>query len=189
MAGLRRIEWFAISVTVAVVAPVLAMAPAQGSQSDRDDDDDDRQPKVFIEVSPDTVAPGGQVKIFASCGEKVDRAEARSRAFDDDVALLPEPGSNLLSGSVIVPTTTAPDTYPVNLRCPNAIVATVDLHVVTGARPTVGPATGGGGTAQAGDLATDLAVNLAVVTAGVLALVAGGALLVRGRHRAGRPPA
>jgi hypothetical protein len=180
MPALRRTEWFALSVMVAVVAPVLATAPARGTQPEPGDD---KQTEAFIEVSPDTVRPGEEVRILASCGEKVDRAKARSRAFDE-VELVPEPGSRLLSGVAFVPADTRADTYPVNLRCPNAMVATTDLHVVGKARPTVGPATGGGGTAGGDGPAT-----LIPLAAGLAMLVAGTALLVRVRGRPGRPPA
>ena len=182
MPALRHSEWFALSVMVAVVAPVLATAPAQGTQPSPGGD---HRPGAFIEVSPDTVRAGQEVRIVASCDEKVDSAKARSRAFDE-VDLLPEPGSTLLSGVAFVPAGTAPDTYPVNLRCPNAMVASTDLHVISGVRPTVGPATGGGGTARGDGPADDGVASLALLAAGLTALVLGAALLAHRRRPAGR---
>lgn len=172
----RHLEWFAASIMVAIVAPVLATAPAPDAQSQPSAQS---QPQAFIEVNPDTVRPGETISIVASCDDKDDdkitSAKARSRAFNE-VELTTRGSSRLLTGTAHIPSDTEPGTFAVNLRCPNALTATTDLKVVLPGKPTMGPATGGGGEATGGPPTVLLSV-----AGGVVALMLGVALLVRGR--------
>jgi len=187
----RHLEWFAASIMVAIVAPVVAAAPAPDAQSGLAAQS---QPQAFIEVNPDTIRPGETIAIVASCDDKkhdddddddkITSAKARSRAFGE-VELTTRGGSRLLTGSAHIPSDTEPGTYAVNLRCPNALHATTDLKVVLPAKPTMGPATGGGGEAIGGPPTVLLSV-----AGGVVALALGAALLVRGHSpRRGAGPA
>src|SRR5690606_36227091 len=62
----RHLEWFAASIVVAIVAPVLAAAPGSDALSQPDAQS---QPHAFIEVTPDTVRPGETINIVASCDD------------------------------------------------------------------------------------------------------------------------
>lgn len=159
MSGLAR----AGGLVGVVLLLVLAATPA------------DAQSDAFIELRPDTVQAGRQIEIRAGCGERVDEATVRSRAFQE-VKLEPLGRSDVLSGTVTVPSDTERGNYPVNLRCPNGMVASTDLFVLQMSRPTTGPATGGGATAGA----EDPPMGPAVVSGVVLVVLA---LLVRAWRR------
>lgn len=135
------------------------------------------EPDVFIEVNPSSVPAGSQIGIRASCGDEHQSADVRSRAFPD-VALQPQSGSPLMTAATTVPERTRPGEYQVNLRCANGAGATTELHILDMARPTVGPATGGGGTAGTVSGATLL------LASGSVAAALGAGLLLR-RRRAG----
>jgi hypothetical protein len=125
----------------------------------------------WIEVNPSSIQAGSSVAIRASCQDNTSPATAKSSAFGQ-VTLVPQNG--FLVGSVTIPANTRARTYSVRLSCPNGSSARTSLNVVGMERPTLGPATGGGGTAPndagplllAGGLAT-LAVGAGV---GVMAL-------------------
>jgi hypothetical protein len=120
-----------------VLAAVLTGAPARAAQTE-----------VFIEVNPNSIQPGLRIGIHASCGENVNTATVRSGAFSE-ITLTPRSDS-LLAGEVTIPTTTKAGEYHVELRCANGDTATAELFVIDMARPTRGPATGGGGAAGLG---------------------------------------
>ncbi len=160
MSGLARTGGL---VGAVLLAAALAATPA------------DAQTDAFIELRPDTIQAGRQLEIRAGCGERVEQATVRSRAFPE-VTLQPLGRSDVLSGTVTVPGDTSRGNYPVNLRCPNGMVASTDLFVLQMARPTTGPATGGGGTADA----EDPPMGPAVVSGVVLLTLA---LLVRAWRR------
>jgi LPXTG-motif cell wall-anchored protein len=162
------------------------------------------QSGVAVEVNPSTIQAGFQVQIRASCGDDVNPATARSRAFGE-ITLTPHHQSDQLIGWATIPTSTDPGDYRVDLRCANGSSAQAELIVLGMARPTRGPDTGGGGTADdagsedagseaetggqeaaSADTGGPPSGNATVLFAGagVIALVGGGLLLTR-RRRSG----
>lgn len=140
---------------------------------------------VFVEVSPNTIDAGSQIGIRASCGEKVDSAVVTSEAFDQ-VTLVPD--GAVLRADVVIPADKRARDYKVHLRCPNGHTATTDLEVLSMDRPTLGPNTGGGGTAH-GRTAGD-GLGGAVMIIGGLATIGVGVglgVVARRRRRAGQP--
>jgi hypothetical protein len=135
---------------------------------------------VFVEVNPNTVQAGFQVQIRASCGDDQSPAVVRSEAFGQ-VTVLPDNG--FLTATAVVPPNKRPREYRVRLSCPNGATASTTLVVVSMGRPTLGPATGGGGKAGAGRGGGFM------ITGGlaVLGVGAGVGLLVLRRRKAGRP--
>jgi hypothetical protein len=138
---------------LAVAALLLGPAPAHAAA-------------VFIEVNPSTVEAGNQVGIRASCPNNSVAATVRSDAFGQ-VTVKPQYG--FLVVAVRVPTNRPTRTYTVQLVCPEGSTAATNLHVVGKTRPTQGPATGFGGTADDGSGAL-------LVGGGLAALAVGAAL-------------
>jgi hypothetical protein len=100
---------------------------------------------TFVEVSPNTAAPGTRVTIRASCDNgNTSQATVESEAFGRVVV---RPNNGFLTGAVTIPGNKAPGTFGVNLTCPNGNTATTTITVVNMSKPTQGPATGVGGTA------------------------------------------
>jgi hypothetical protein len=132
MSGFGRIVGGVLGAAALAFVPAVPAQAAQGG--------------VFVQVNPNTIQAGYQVGIHASCGEDLNPARVRSRAFGE-VTLNPYPGSGYLSGSATVPSDTRAGEYDVDLRCANGSRATTELFVLGMARPTRGPSTGGGGTA------------------------------------------
>lgn len=132
--------------------------------------------EVFLEVTPTTVQSGMQVHIRAKCGDEPQRATVSSRAFPD-VRMEAPPGSTIMSSHVTVPPGTRPGSYQVRLRCADGAFATVDLHVIDMARPSLAPATGGGGTASGHQ------VTAWLLAGGLAAFAAGVGLLLRRRQQ------
>jgi hypothetical protein len=99
---------------------------------------------VFLEVNPSTVPTGDEVGLRASCDDNLKSAVVSSGLFGT-VTVVPQYG--LLTATVRVPSSTRPDDYTINLRCPDGKTASANLHVVAKVEPARGPATGGGGTA------------------------------------------
>lgn len=171
MSGLHRILATAALLPAALLVAVLASPPAAAARA--------AQGGVFVQVNPNTVQAGYQVGVHASCGEDLNPATVKSRAFGE-ITLTPYQGSRSLSGSATVPSNTRPGQYDVELKCANGGRATADLFVLGMAQPTRGPNTGGGGTAGAGGAPADPAPVL-LAGAGTAALAAGLILLVRRR--------
>jgi hypothetical protein len=170
MSGLRRIMGAAALLPAALLVAVLASPPASARAAQG----------VYVQVNPNTIQAGFQVGIHASCGEDLNPASVKSRAFGE-ITLTPYQGSRFLSGSATVPSNTRAGEYKVDLKCANGATASAELFVLGMARPTRGPNTGGGGTAGAGGPPADSAPVL-LAGAGTAALAAGlGLLLVRRR--------
>jgi hypothetical protein len=189
------------SALLLIILLIVPFAPTPARSS--------AQSGVAIEVNPSTIQAGFQVQIRASCGDDLNPATARSRAFGE-ITLTPHHQSDQLIGSATVPTSTDPGDYRVDLRCANGSSARAELIVLGMARPTRGPDTGGGGTtdgagsedagsgdadsgAETGGEDTASAgtgglpsgnVTVLFAGAGVMALVAGSLLLAR-RRRSG----
>jgi hypothetical protein len=139
---------------------------------------------VWITVSPATITAGFQVNIRASCGDNANQATVTSAAFGT-VTVLPVNG--VLSAQVTVPADTHKATYDVRLSCPTGSRATTTLTVLntttapTAAPATLGPDTGGGFLARAGESADrGPYVWLAI---GLSSLLAAAAMTVRARRR------
>jgi hypothetical protein len=167
MSGFGRIVGGLLAAALAVWPAVPAVA-AQGG--------------VFVQVNPNTIQAGYQVGINASCGEDLNPAKVKSRAFGE-ITLNPYQGSRFLTGSATVPSDTRAGEYKVDLKCANGSTATTDLFVLGMARPTRGPSTGGGGTAAAGPPDLDLAPAL-LGGASAAALASGVGLLIARRRGA-----
>jgi hypothetical protein len=122
----------------------------------------------FLEVNPSTVEAGYIVGLRASCTaadddppQDTEPAIVESTAFGE-VTVKPQFG--YLTGAVTVPADTRARSYRVILDCPGVFsgTASTTLNVVTGNRPSRGPATGFGGTA--GDDNSSLVLGGGVVT-------------------------
>jgi hypothetical protein len=122
----------------------------------------------FLEVNPSTVEAGYIVGLWASCTaadddppQDTEPAIVESTAFGE-VTVKPQFG--YLTGAVTVPADTRARSYRVILDCPGVFsgTASTTLNVVTGNRPSRGPATGFGGTA--GDDNSSLVLGGGVVT-------------------------
>ncbi|HEY8473337.1 MAG TPA: hypothetical protein VIL37_11985 [Natronosporangium sp.] len=149
----------------APAAPSPALAHAQGG--------------VFVQVNPNTIQAGYQVGIHASCGEDLNPATVRSRAFGE-VTLTPLPGSRFLQGSATVPSDTRAGQYEVDLRCANGNRAQAELFVLGMSQPTRGPNTGGGGALGGGGPVVPAPLLVGGVSAAALAAGIG---LLRARRR------
>lgn len=170
MSGFRRTIGAAALLPATLLAALLAVPPPPAGAAQG----------VFVEVNPNTIQAGFQVGIHASCGEDLNPASVKSGAFGE-ITLTPSQGSRYLTGSATVPSNTRAGEYKVDLKCANGATASAELFVLGMARPTRGPATGGGGTASAtidpGDSAPALLAG-----AGLAALAAGTILLARRRR-------
>jgi hypothetical protein len=127
-----------------------------------------------IQLTPSTVDAGYLVGIRANCGDNRMAATVESRAFAKKVTVQPQNG--VLTAAATVPENTAAQAYRVELTCPNGRHADATLNVVRGGRPTRGPATGFGGTA-------DEHPGGLLITGGLAAMLAGAALGVLTRRR------
>lgn len=132
----------------------------------------------ILDVVPGSIHAGFSIEIRATCGDNVNPAFVHSGAFGP-VTLVPDHG--LLATDVTIPPDTAAGAYPVTLTCASGQQSTVNLTVANRARPgrdpaartgagarpnpSVGPATGGGGTSAG---------------AGVRQLVGGAVMVVIG---------
>lgn len=149
----RLVGTAAATAALAVATVLFMSAPAQAEST-------------FVEVTPNTAQAGSRVNLRASCDNgNNNQANVESEAFGR-VVLRPDNG--FLTGSVVIPGNKAPGAYGVNLRCPNGSTATTTLTVVNMSKPTQGPATGAGGTANDGSgrlMATGAAAVIAVVSA------------------------
>jgi hypothetical protein len=159
-----RSRWLAPGILLWMFAVAAPASPAWAATDD-----------AFIEVHPGTVEPGMQVSVHASCGEPVP-GTVSSRAFRD-LRLEPPPGTPVMTAHVTVPPGTRPGSYQVRLRCADGAFATVDLHVIDMARPSLAPATGGGGTASGHQ------VTAWLLAGGLAAFAAGVGLLLRRRQQ------
>jgi hypothetical protein len=95
-----------------------------------------------------------------------------SRAFTDgQITLQPQPSLGLLTSTATVKPDAAALTYRVVLDCPDTLLGgRTSLTIVKGNRPSHGPATGFGGTAD------DVSGSTMLLTGGLTALAAGLAL-------------
>ena len=150
-----------VAVAGAALGGLLVAAPARAASG------------VWVQVNPSTITAGFQVAITGSCGENVNQANASSGAFTSPVAMTPANG--VLSATVVVPASTAPQGYTVTLKCASGNTATTTLWVVNMATPTKGPATGGGGMAGGG--------GTTLLAGGIATLLAGGGLGVAALRR------
>jgi hypothetical protein len=171
MRGLR-IAARGVLLALAVAAAVLLAAPAYGAT-------------VFVEVSPSTAQAGTRVHVRASCDDPTDRqAVVQSDAFgrlivmreQDRVLSTASPSGDVLVGSVVIPGSKAPGTYSVNLECENGRTASTTLTVSNMTQPTVGPATGAGGTAG-------LSLGTLLLAGGVTMIAVGAGLGLFGARR------
>lgn len=114
--------------------------------------------ETFIHVSPNPARAGTRIGINASCGDaNNETAAATSDAFGR-VVLMPRDGT--LTGNVTIPSSKKPGRYNVHLQCQNNRTADTTLTISdmtpepefpteTMSPPPHGPATGGGGAADA----------------------------------------
>ncbi|WP_405581984.1 hypothetical protein [Streptomyces sp. NBC_01190] len=162
-----------------------------------------------MEVSPRTVAPGGEVTLHlaASCaaGKK---AKASAQVFVDTVTLAPADDGNGLQGSAFIKSDAADGSYAISVDCDGATsTASASITVTAGGLPTSpaanpipgvpngpkgpgGPPSpvrpvpaGGGGTAQlaAGPTALGGSTGPLLVTGGCAVLGLAGLLIRRRR--------
>jgi hypothetical protein len=167
MPGLRFV---ARAISAGVAAAALTGAPALPGAAAA------RAGNVFVEVTPNTVQAGDRVNIRASCDDGNNRqANVQSDAFG---RVMVRPDNGFLTGAVTIPGGKAPGAYGVNLTCQNGNTATTTLNVVNMAKPSQGPAAGGGGTAS-GEISP-------LILAGGLATIAiGAAIGLLGMRRRG----
>lgn len=158
---------------LAAVAALVVAGPAAAQQRTPEQPVD-----VYIEVNPSTIQAGFQVQIRASCGDDVNPARAKSDAFGE-ITLTPQGGSQWLTGTATVPASTKPGNYKVNLTCANGATAATVLDVLDMARPTRGPATGGGGIAVGADRSGGSWTLWLVAAGGTAFLIGAGLLLLR----------
>jgi hypothetical protein len=158
---------FAALTGGALAGATLAGGPARAAPSD-----------VFVEVNPNTIEAGKRVGIRASCPDNSRSATVRSDAFG---RVTVEPKFGFLARSVTIPDNQDPRSFTVRLSCPGGQTATSTLHVVDRTRPSRGPATGFGGTADEGAGGALVAVGLLTIAAGLAV-----GLLTLGRRRAAR---
>lgn len=155
---------FVIGVAVALsLAAVAAVAPAYGADAS-------------ISVSPSTVSPGGTVHISGSIPVKKCPA-SDSATVTSEAALFPPDGfgpsasrdsNGQFALDYTVPTSTAPGTYSVDIRCGGGNVGVSASLTVA---PAGGPATGAGGTAASSSSVWTAIGGACLVLAGlVLAL-------------------
>lgn len=155
---------FVIGVAVALsLAAVAAVAPAYGADAS-------------ISVSPSTVSPGGTVHISGSIPVKKCPA-SDSATVTSEAALFPPDGfgpsasrdsNGQFALDYTVPTSTAPGTYSVGIRCGGGNVGVSASLTVA---PAGGPATGAGGTAASSSSVWTAIGGACLVLAGlVLAL-------------------
>lgn len=147
-------------VTVALaVAAVLAAAPAYGANAS-------------ISISPSTVSPGGSVHISGSIPVKKCPA-SDSATVTSEASLFPPDGfgpsatrdsNGQFALDYTVPTSTAPGTYSVGLRCGGGNVGVEASLTVA---PTGGPATGAGGSAPSSSSFWTLMAGACFLLAGV----------------------
>lgn len=164
-----RYRWILLSATALLLGALAAgSAPAAAAQGE-----------VFLEIVPTTVVAGDQISIRGNCaGDNANLATIRSRAFGDNNRLTVSPDQyGLLIQQVGVPTDVRPGDYTITLECADRASVSVDIYVLDMAKPTQGPATGGGGTA------TGPKASILVLAFGLTALTSGGALLFRSRRR------
>ena len=124
-----------------------------------------RAAAIYLEINPSTVPAGDEVGLRASCDDNLKAASASSALFGT-VPVKPQYG--LLTATVLVPSTTKPGDYRVDLHCPDKKSASATLHVVAKVEPARGPATGGGGTAPERYAPMLIGSGLAVIGAGVV---------------------
>jgi hypothetical protein len=136
---------------------------------------------IFVQVDPSTVQAGYLVGIRASCRENNAAGTVESPAFGR-ITVYPQNG--FLTAAAMVPANTRPDTYRVRLSCPDGKSATTQLIVVAGGRPSHGPATGFGGTANKHPGALLLAGGVGTTALGAML----GLLAVRRRNESVRRP-
>jgi len=124
---------------------------------------------VYVELTTTTVPIGGEVGIRGSCYDNSKPATVSADAFGE-VAMRFESG--LLTATATVSRDARTGDYRVTLNCADGTDPTTTLHVVTGAEPARGPATGGGGMAPGRSAPILLGGGLAAIAAGlVLAVV------------------
>lgn len=138
--------------------------------------------RIFVEVTPSTVERGYLVGIRASCRDNSVPATVESDAFG---AVQLQPQGGLLTASPMVKERALPGNYRIKLECPAGQTASTMLQVVNSvpgdpgpatrdpavpaSRPSRGPATGFGGTADKG-------FGVLLVPAGLALTVAGAAV-------------
>lgn len=173
-----------LAVLAAPAAAATDHPDAQGSHpSDQRSHPSAQGTDVHIQVDPSTVEPGLRVEIRASCGDNVNPAKVRSRAFSE-VTLTPGHGGGSLVSTVTVSTSVEPGEYRVRLSCANGSSAATDLIVLHMQRPTRGPDTGGGGLADddAAGPAGSRVVPAVLAGGGAAALATAGVLVSRRRR-------
>jgi len=134
------------------------------------------QAAAWIEVTPNSVQPGAQVSVRASCGDNSHSSTVTSSVFG---TVTVSPVSGVLLTQVQIPPTTPPGTRDVKLTCVNGQTASTTLTVlamtptanpVTPPPPfqVLGPNTGGGFLANGASSRTPLMW----IGAGLVALIA-----------------
>jgi hypothetical protein len=146
-------------IVALALAAVLAAAPAYGANAS-------------ISVSPSTVSPGGSVHISGSIPVKKCPA-SDSATVTSEASLFPPDGfgpsatrdsNGQFALDYSVPTSTAPGTYSVGLRCGGGNVGVEASLTVA---PTGGPATGAGGAAPSSSSFSTLMAGACFLLAGV----------------------
>ena len=167
----------ALAGVAAVAFLVLTGAPANAAPAPTPTPTPTTSPPAgrFVEINPSTVEAGSVVGIRASCPDNSRPAEVESRAFDSEIEVRPQYG--FLTAAAPVRTDLNAQSYRVVLDCPDTLLgASTTIEVVTGNRPSRGPATGFGGMAGGDD-------GSLLLTGGAVALAAGLGLAVLALRR------
>jgi hypothetical protein len=150
---------------------------------------------VWVEVSPNNIAPGFNLQVRADCSDNSNSATVYSKAFG---TITVQPWNTLLLAQVTVPASIRPGRYDVTISCRTGSTATTSLTLVgsdPNPGPTHGPHTGGGflvqhkSTMDSGVTASPWApLALLRLGIGLLALIAAARLTigVMRRRRRGR---
>jgi hypothetical protein len=147
---------------------------------------------AYVEVTPNSLAPGSVVSIRASCVDNSKPATVMSIAFGK-IAL--QPGDGVLNGQALVPPDKEKGSYDVRLSCPSGSSANTTLIVLdtdptadstvqpTRAPVTLGPNTGGGFLANGGSGQPADRSPLLWLGIGAASLIAAAALTARSKLR------
>jgi hypothetical protein len=150
----------ALAGVAAVAFVLLSTGPAHAAPSPTP------TPERFVEINPSTVEAGSVVGIRASCPDNSRPADVESRAFENEIVVRPQFG--FLTAAATVKADLNARSFRVVLDCPDTLLgASTTFEVVTGNRPSRGPATGFGGMAGRDDGSLLLTGGAFAVAAGI----------------------
>lgn len=125
-------------------------------------------------ADPSTVRPGGTVRFSAECGEGMSpMLFGQTLGAEERIPMTAGPDPALYYTDVLVPDTTEPGTYDVNVDCSDTESTSIRLVV----SPNGGAATGDGSTSRPSAAPPLLAAGTALI------FLAGGTVLWRRRFR------